>query len=444
MTSFGDPGRNRARGPLVYLVRSWPRLSQTFVLDEVIGLEQLGAAIRIVALARSDDELVQAELEQVRAPVDYLDGATSRQLLRAHAAAAATSPLGYLRAVWVTWRRPEWDAGYRVASRWQCLGLAVRLAGMLDSLGRRRPGEARFRAAPALHLHAHFAHDPAAVAFLTHLLTGVPWSFTAHARDLWQVPGSALTERVRSARFVVACTADGADHVRELLPARFRDRVRLVHHGVVVTTFRPAPREAGSRTPRIVSIGRLVEKKGFPDLLAACRLLADEGRNFRCTIFGEGPLEAELTDRIRRLGLSDVVTLAGPRTRRDLVSVLQQADLFALTPHVAADGDRDGIPNVVVEAMACGVPVVATAVGGIPEVVRHGINGLLAPAGDVPRITRHLATLLDDPGRRASLGEAARRTVLDAFDSREAARLLAEMFDATAEGRRRRDEAVIR
>jgi glycosyltransferase involved in cell wall biosynthesis len=427
VTSSGESAT--APWEIVYLVRSWPRLSQTFVLDEVLGLERLSVPVRIVALSASGEALAQAELDHVTARVDYLAGAPGPwQVLAAHVRSALSSPLRYLSVLWLTWRHREWDEGYHTASRWRCLLFALQLTALQRDVSRHDRGHVR-------HLHAHFAHDPAAVAFLTHQLTDVPWSFTAHARDLWQVQANVLAERVRSARFAVACCRDGAEHLRESLPAQLRGRVRVVHHGVDVTSFRPAPRRPGSDARSIVSVGRLVKKKGFEDLLAACRLLADEGRQFRCTIFGEGPLEAELADQIRCSQLSELVTLSGARTRRELLPVLQAADIFALTPYVTADGDRDGIPNVVVEAMACATPVVATAIGGIPEAVVHGVSGLLAAPRDVAGIAAHLATLLDDPQLRSSIGAAARRAVLDSFDSRAAARELAQMFASSeAEG----------
>ena len=174
----------------------------------------------------------------------------------------------------------------------------------------------------------------------------------------------------------------------------------------------------------------MVEKKGFPDLLAACALLQDGGHRFRCRIYGEGPMRDQLVDLRDRLGLQDTVTLEGPRPHGELVEVFQHADVFILTPFVAADGDRDGVPNVLAEAMACGVAVVVTAVGGIPDLVRHEENGLLAPPRDVGTIARHVAHLLDDSGRRLELGAAARATVEEGFDVQVAAEQLASLFGA--------------
>ena len=215
------------------------------------------------------------------------------------------------------------------------------------------------------------------------------------------------------------------------MPEGLRGRVRLVRHGVDVEAFRPRPAGTGRQPgpPRIVSVGRLVEKKGFPDLVDACRLLRDGGHRFRCAIYGDGPLHDELTKAVGRpQSLAGTVSLAGPRTRGQLLAELQQADVFALTPFVTADGDRDGIPNVVVEAMACGLPVVATAAGGIGEIVEHGVNGLLAEPHDAPAVAAHLAALLGDERLRQRLGDAARRTVVEHFDARAGADALAALF----------------
>lgn len=429
MTSSAEPLGAARRGEVVYLVRSWPRLSQTFVLDEALGMERLGVSVRIVALSAPGEDHQQAELQQLRAPVHHLGGATAAAGSRAeHARALMTSPGRYLRAVWHVLRRPGWDRAYHADSHWRCLGHAVRLAALLRETSGDLP-------AGGPRLHAHFAHDPAAVASLTHILTRTPWSFTAHARDLWQVPPAALIERVRSARLAVTCSQSAYDYLTGLLPAELTGRVRLVRHGVDVDTFRPAavPQQSTGGPVSIVTVGRLIEKKGFDDLFEACRLLADRGLRFHCTVYGEGPLGDRLAEQVRDLGLSDLVTLAGTVTRSELLPRLQQADVFALTPYVTPDGDRDGIPNVVVEAMACGLPVVATTTGGIPEIVQAGVNGLLAPPRDVPRIADRLATLVQQPALRSRLGAAARRTAVEGFDARASVAELAGLLAPSLE-----------
>jgi glycosyltransferase involved in cell wall biosynthesis len=179
----------------------------------------------------------------------------------------------------------------------------------------------------------------------------------------------------------------------------------------------------------IVSVGRLVAKKGFPDILRALALLKQSGRRFRYAIYGEGPLRAELAALIAELDLAGEVSLPGERPQHELIPILRAADIFTLAPFVTDDGDRDGVPNVLVEAMACGVPVVSTRVAGIPELVRHEHNGLLAAPHDVAGLATALGRLIDDASWRAQLGAAARTTVTEQFDLRAAARQIAALFE---------------
>ena len=406
----------------MYLVRSWPRLSQTFVVEEVLAQERLGTELQLYSLARSGEQLVQPQVQAVQAAVHYLDEQRPRlAAVRDHALIARSAPVAWLRTLVLAACRPGLARGYANLSTLGCLAAAVRMAA--DVHRARRAGAA------VEHLHAHFAHDPALVALLTSRLTGVPYSFTAHARDLYQLPVPALVARVRAAVAVVTCCAANLDHLRHVLPDRLHPRLRLVHHGVALERFVPAVRQDSGPPVEIVAVGRLVEKKGFVHLLQACRLVQDAGHDgFRLRIYGDGPLRAELTALRDRLGLRDRVELLGEADGDDVLRAYQRADVFALTPCVTADGDRDGVPNVVVEAMACGLPVVTTDAGGILEVVRHDVTGLVSAPRDVASIAGHLAELIEDPGRRRAMGEAGRRTVEERFDVRSAAGQLAGLF----------------
>jgi glycosyltransferase involved in cell wall biosynthesis len=266
---------------------------------------------------------------------------------------------------------------------------------------------------------------------------------------------------------VITCSGANLDYLYESAPAGTRGKIHLIHHGVDLRDFQPTTddrrpttdaepkiEDRGSRIedrplpagdwrlatadprpptpdhrPLIMSVGRLVEKKGFPDLLRACALLKERGYYFRCAIYGEGPLRGELAALIAQHGLGDMVELPGAVAQSELVPVFQRTSIFALTPFVTEDGDRDGVPNVLVEAMACGVPVVATAISGIPELVVHEQNGLLVAPHDPVAIADALAVLLDDDARRTQLGAAARSTVVEHFDLRAAARELAALFE---------------
>jgi glycosyltransferase involved in cell wall biosynthesis len=420
-------------GRVTCLVRSWPRLSQTFILNEVLALERLGLELTVVSLTRSREPARQPQLAAVRAPVRYLDQARRYERLARvadHVTVAVRAPRRYASALLLVWRRPDLADGYATCSAMRCFAHAVRVAAQLRRTGLRR--RARDGAG---HLHAHFAHDPALVGLLTERLTGVRFTFTAHARDLYQVPVPSLLPRIAAAAAVITCCQANGDYLTGVLPARLRDRVHVIPHGLPLDRFSAAPAGKNDGPARIASVGRLVEKKGFPDLLNACARVRAAGHAFTCDIYGGGPLAGEL-ERLRdRLGLVGVVVFRGERDQEGIAEALAGADLFALTPCVTDDGDRDGIPNVMVEAMACSLPVVTTAAGGVLDLVRDGETGLVAPQHDVAAIARNLTTLLTDPSRRRRLGAAGRAVVEEAFDIGASARRLAALY--TGDGMRR-------
>lgn len=278
-------------------------------------------------------------------------------------------------------------------------------------------------------LHAHFAHDPALVGLIASRLAGLQFSFTAHARDLYQLDRRALLERIRQADAVITCCQANLDYLRQMALARDLPKFHLVHHGVDLDLFHSLPdvRHPAAR-PRLVSAGRLVEKKGFSDLLTALQMVKDQGQSFDCRIYGDGPLRPGLETQIRRMDLSDHVQLMGACSQEHLALALRQASLFILTPTVTADGDRDGLPNVLVEAMASGLPVISTCVGGIPDLVVPGRNGILASPGDAPEIAAAVWRLLADPSLRQKLGTNALQDAASSFDQRAAAGRLAALF----------------
>lgn len=419
-------------GQVIYLVRSWPRLSQTFILNEVLALERLGLELTVVSLTKSREAARQPQLAAVRAPVRYLDQARPHEPLAKvadHVTVAVHGPHRYASALLLALRRPDLANGYATCSTMRCFAHAVQVAAQLRRTPRRRGGD------DAGHLHAHFAHDPALVGLLVHRLTGVRFTFTAHARDLYQVPVPGLLPRIAAASAVITCCQANGDYLTGVLPAGLRDRVHVIPHGLPLDRFHPAPGGDHGGPARIVSVGRLVEKKGFPDLLNACARVRAAGHRFTCDIYGGGPLADQL-ERLRdRLGLADVVVFRGERDQAGIAEALAGADLFALTPCVTDDGDRDGIPNVMVEAMACSLPVVTTAAGGVLDLVRDGETGLVAPPHDVAAIAGNLTTLLTDPRRRRQLGAAGRAVVEEAFDIGVSARRLAALY--TGDGMRR-------
>jgi glycosyltransferase involved in cell wall biosynthesis len=421
---MGESGSNKQIG---YLLRSYPRLSQTFVLNEILALEKIGVSLQVFALTNPHEKVVQRQVDQVRAPIHYLeDSIQPRRIgnrLREHLQVAGLHFRGYLRSLFYIATHPKIDQGYTASSRWECFRQAVHLVYVLD-LQERETGETLG------HLHAHFAHDPTLIAYLFHLITGIPFSFTAHARDLYQVPEEVLTDRIRLARAVVTCCGANMEYLNQIAPSQ-QSKFSLVYHGVNLKDFQPAQNGdalSAAEKPIILSVGRLVEKKGFQDLLQALLIVKERGRRFCCTIYGDGPLSQTLQKWLEDHNMAGDVMLMGDSTQQELISIYQKATLFALTPVQTEDGDRDGIPNVLLEAMAVGLPVVTTAVAGIPELVEDNQNGLLYQPHDVDGISSGILELLDNAEKRKLLGDLASKKVQEQFDLAQAARRLKTLF----------------
>ena len=392
-------------GPVAYVMKRYPRLTETFILNEIRAMERFGADLRIFSLLAPEPPPYHAIAAEVAAlvhsaPLDQR--AAWGRLARAHAACATASPWRYALAVWSA---IAWSArSAKPLSVWRQFIRAGFVA-------------ARCRVDRVRHIHAHFANAPAAVAHFASQLTGVPFSFTAHAKDLYLSPVRVIRRRARSAAFVATCTKYNVQYIETLMGGA-TDKVQLVYHGIDLGLFgaREDHLPGNEWLPLILSVGRLVPKKGHDDLIAACALLRARGVAFRCRIVGEGPVRRALQAQIDDADLGGLVSLEGAMNHAELIALYSEASLFALAPRIADDGDRDGIPNVIAEAMAVGVPVVSTDVSGIPELVRPGETGTLIPPRDPPALAEAMAGLLADPGEARRLARAARALLERDFD----------------------------
>lgn len=415
-------------GPVAYILKRYPRLSETFILNEICAMERLGSELHIFSLLQPEPPPHHPMVADVRASVTHTPASWAAKLpaiARAHARALAASPRGYLRAVLLALRLTA-VSGHPISVTKHFLR-----AGFFAAAARRLG---------IRHIHAHFANAPTAVARLMSLMSGLPFSFTTHAKDLYLTPPDAIVERTAAARFVVTCTGHNVAYLRGILPAASADKVSLVYHGVDFDRFRfrlpPGAAARGGEPPTILSVGRLVPKKGLDDLIAACALLRERGVAFRCRIVGAGPLRENLQADIAARGLGDAVELVGSMTHARLIERFEAADVFALASRVTDDGDRDGIPNVVAEAMAIGVPVVASAVSGIPEVVVHEDTGLLVPPRDPAALADAIERLLGDLALARRLARAARARLEGCFDCWQTATQLQDLLGEAEHGRR--------
>ena len=278
------------------------------------------------------------------------------------------------------------------------------------------------------HLHAHFAHSPTSVALFAHKLCGLPFSFSAHAKDIFTSDRSQLLEKITLAKFVITCTEYNRRFLQKL--ASNGPSVHRIYHGIDTDLFsgQSVPRKP-SPPYRILSIARLVDKKGLPTVFRALRNLLDQGYSLRYTLIGDGEERRSILKQLNKLGLKTICTWLGTQPHHRVIEEYRKADLFVLGCEVARNGDRDGIPNVFLESMAMGVPVLATRVSAIPELVEDGRTGLLVDPGEHRQMAQCMAKLLGDEELRQRIIEAARRRVREEFDNRELIQRLAEVFE---------------
>lgn len=405
-----------------YVLKRYPRLSETFILNEMRALERLGTPLHIFSLLRPEDAPRHPTVSEVRATVTYLPLTWPRIIFavaRGHAVVAARAPLRYLHATGLAlWWSLRTRRPLSVGKQFLRSGYVAH--GCLQN--------------NIQHLHAHFANAPATVARLAGVMCNIPYSFTTHAKDLYLTPQEAMRRRVKSAHFVLTCTRYNVEYLRGFLPRQDWDKIHLVYHGIDLAAFPQGDSFAdfslgeNADLPLILSVGRLVPKKGMRDLVTACHLLHSRGIAFRCVIIGEGPLRQELESHIAELGLTAMVTLPGAMAHDRLLAFYGQATVFALAPHVTEDGDRDGIPNVLAEAMAAGTPVVSTAVSGIPELIEDGRTGLLVPPRDPVVLADTLERVLVDASLRRRLAAASRGKIEERFECWETAKALRALF----------------
>jgi glycosyltransferase involved in cell wall biosynthesis len=432
-----------AERSVVYVLKGWPRASELFIASEIWRLEQLGVPLRLVVLKPPDETVNHPVVDRVAAVPVHLPEMTS---LRAQPLPGwlwhNAGP--YLPALRRVARRHPWGLA-RAAATALAQSVRARTGWHLRTLYAKELLQAVAvadqvaQAGDVGHLHAHFAHGTTTVTWLASRICGVPFSFTGHAKDIWRPslnPAGLLRRKVRAAAFVLTCTAANATHLRALAPGA---RVHLAYHGLnadftqLLARVPGAPSPPPSARPRVVSVGRRVEKKGFDVLVEAVALLQADGVAMDVVLAGEdGDQSGAVRALVAARGLAGTVQVCGPWSQSRLLAEYRRSTVFVLACRIDGDGDRDGIPNVLVEAMAAGLPVVSTAVSGIPELVTDGCDGLLVPPEDPARLAAAIRALVASPEDRARLSCAGRVTVANRFDGDVLAGRLATLFRQVA------------
>ena len=396
-----------AEPPVLGMVlKGYPRISETFISNEIRLLERQGIGVHIFSMRRPRESFCHPSVKKIRARVDYLpETIISRrlpQLLKHNGQLAARQAASYAHALGLALRR------FRRTRKSATIKHLLQAGYLVNAgLGRQR----------IVHLHAHFAHSPTSVAMFSSLLSGRPFSFTAHAKDIYTSDQRQLREKIEMAAFVVTCTEYNRRHLQGL-GHEGRTPIYRFYHGIDLTLFdNPASRLQPSPPYRILSIARLTAKKGLPTVLKALAHLKRNGVAFDYTLIGDGDDREKILALVKALGLSGRTRWLGTLPHDVVREHYRHADLFALGCEIAANGDRDGIPNVLVESLAMGVPVVATRVSAIPEIITHEETGLLVEPGRPDQMAAAMRRELEDHDLRRKVIAAGRQRVQTAFDN---------------------------
>ena len=424
---------------IAYVLKGFPRLSESFIANEVRILSQKKLQLGLFSILKGDDLAADNDLPPVHylPRVSSLSRTTLLQWLRQNFSPfsrfqgywLSRSPLRYLRtlgfALDCAVRYRHTSATWTKKTYFKEFLLATYIAQAIDEDG------------TYLHVHAHFCHGATTVAWMVSMLTGLPFSFTAHAKDIYQKklnPGDLLQRKLSAASFAVTCTHANVDHLRDYTATPHK--IHGIYHGLNTQVFVPpnvstdGRKNREAKTTRLLTVGRLVEKKGFTYLIEACRILRNRGTDFHLDIVGEnGDQDDIIAAAIHEHDLQDCVSLRPPVPQAALLDYYQSAAVFVLPCVILDDGDRDGIPNVMAEAMACALPVVVSRISGIPELVENGVNGVLVPSRDAESLADAIDELISSPETRAALGAAARQRIESVFDAESTHDRLRDLFD---------------
>ena len=389
---------------VLFVMGNWPNPSETFLRREMSALARAGLDFEILAIEPSTDPSTYGETSELTKRVWFLPGIFSPETVAGKAIAVSTAPLLFV------------ELAGQLSQEGFASSAALRLPGVVWA-GRKVAAGAFTR------IHAQFASLPATVGYALAKWMGLPFSFSCHARDLYTA-GAGLERIVTEADLVVTCTEYNRNYLVERFPSA-AGKVHRVYHGIA--PGRPAKPKVRQEVPLVLAVGRLVEKKGFADLVSACKLLTRRDVAYRCEIVGEGPLRGDLERFIRDLQPVQV-DLVGWCSEDAVQDKMAEASVLVAPSVVARDGDRDGIPNVVLEAMATGTPVVASTISGIPEVVQDGRTGLLTAPGDVPGLAETITRLLANPALGEELAAQARELMRRNFDPEQNAAQLLQLL----------------
>lgn len=403
---------------IAFIMSRFPKLTETFILYEILTLRELGYSVEFYPLLRENEKIVHPEAEKVLDEAHF-HPFFSFKILRAMLYYLVRRPVACFKVLGEVLTGTLGSANFFVGA----IGIFPKA-----TLFARELEEQGFD-----HVHAHFATHPTVAALIIHRLTGLPFSFSTHGHDV-HVDTTMLERKIAAASFAVSCSENIRDLMAEAYGEWTRARFNVVRYGVQFDTFSPDFQRVPSGPLQIVCVGSFLEVKGHRYLVEACRLLADRGLEFVCHLVGYGPLRGEVEAQIAAAGLSERFVIHGSLARDEVARLLSTADL-SVTPSVhTTEGLREGLPNVIIEAMSSGLPVVSSQLSGIPEIVENGVTGILVPQRDSAALAEAMERLGRAPELRRQMGKAGREKVLREYDRKRNAALLGELFKSVAAG----------
>lgn len=409
---------------IALVLKGYPRLSETFIAQEILELERAGFEMSIISLRHPTDKATHPVHAEIKAPRHYLPEYLYQEMFRVWKAkiACALKP-GFWKALPVMLKDIARDpTPNRIRRIGQAYVLAHEYAGDHD------------------HFYAHFLHTPCSVTRYAALIAGKSFSISAHAKDIWTSPEWEMREKLEDCDWLVTCTEGGADYLSGLAP---KDRVKLVYHGLDLGRFPPPETEQSKRdgstadnAVQLITVGRAVSKKGIDTLITALSKLPED-LHWQWTHIGGGPLKNDLEKQTRTLGIEDRCEFKGSLPQREVLEAYLKSDLFILPSRIDETGDRDGLPNVIVEAQSQRMAVISTNISGIPELIENGKNGILIEPDDISALTDAIETLSRDVKKRNSMGRAGEERVRSEFSHKQTIGVIVDLLNQSLSANRK-------
>lgn len=402
---------------LAYILKGYPRISETFISNEILLLEKLGFHMHLFPMRHPRESFCHDSVKQIRAQVDYLP---TELLLE--------FPRLLLPNIFLAAKRPKvFLQGLRLANvRFRRTGKLATLKHLLQAgflCNNHLLGNTHIS-----HLHGHFAHSPTSVTMFAALLSGKTFSFTAHAKDIYTSNPEQLREKIKLAEFVATCTDYNRRYLEDIAQG-LNTPIHCIYHGIDLKLFSPKTNHSESSTPyKLLTVARMTEKKGLPTLYHALKILRDKGIKFTHTLIGDGDDREKILQLIKDLELETCCHCLGTQTHNEVLKQFEQSDLFVLACEIAANGDRDGIPNVLVESLAMEVPALSTTVSAIPEILLDGKSGVTIAPGDATTMAATIETILKDTNLRKTIIQGGKEHTSKNFDNRTLVAQLGDIF----------------